>query len=692
MLGNILANRYEILELVGEGGMGVVYKARQTKMNRIVAIKMLHDDYAGNPNALKRFEQEAKAVSSLNHPNILSVYDFGTDEEGHPFLATEFLLGKNFDLYLNEVNPVPIETAVSIFTQTCFGLEHAHQKGIIHRDLKPSNLMLVEYAGEKNFVKVLDFGIAKVISPDGASSELTKTGELFGSPLYMSPEQCKGLTLDARSDIYSVGCIMYKTLTGISPLEGKDLVEVLYKHVNQLPAGFSETLRVQPIYANLEQVVFKAMAKDPEDRFQSMDEMKEAILTAEKGGHEGVVLPGYAPLPISISDELTPHESMAAIDEPLEVTSQFPAVEEEPPIETKQTKSASPAVSQELPLQGASTLSILGALAVINILGWFLFYYATINSGSKNSFESQMKLGFAKYREGNYADAAKYSQEALTAAKDEGENQEQYGMVWPLLAKIYQGQGKLQEAKEACQKVIAFEDVKGRPQSPTKIEALERLSDLNADSGDLTEARSNLLNAIKLSKGNRSSLFPIYLRLFELEMATNHTADANRYYERLDRMKASVAMEDEGARLMRDEASLMLTRRRFSESEKYARSALKSESAATGQNHPKLASYHNELGEILLDEKKDDEAAQELNQALSVLKPAVGDQSVLLIPILYNLARAKSDAGKYGEALSICEQIFTLGTPLKDSDPRLVRTLSLYKELNAKNIAKQNAL
>jgi len=667
--------------------MGVVYKARQIKMNRTVAIKMLHDDYAGNPNALKRFEQEARAVSSLNHPNILSVYDFGTDEQGHPFLATEFLLGKSLDQFLNEVNPVPTDVAVSIFIQTCTGLEHAHQKGVIHRDLKPSNLMLVEYAGEQNFVKVLDFGIAKVIAPDGTSSELTKTGELFGSPLYMSPEQCKGLVLDARSDIYSVGCIMYRTLTGISPLEGKDLVEVLYKHVNQLPSGFSEVLRVQPIYANLEHVVFKAMAKEPEDRFQTMGEMKDALAAAEKGGSEGIILPGYAPLPISISDELTPHASMAAIDEPLEVTSEFPAVEEGPP--PKDPKKAKdtipPVVPQEKSLQKAApTVYVLSALVVINLLGWWLFYGTSLNSGAKNGFESQMKLGYEKYREGNYADAAKYSQLALGIAKEQGENQEQYGMVLPLLAKIYQGQGKIAEAKDACTKVIAFEDIKGRPDSPTKIEALERLSELNADSGDFAEARTNLLNALKLQKGNRPGLFKIQLRLLEIGLASNHSTEAYRYYDRLEHMKTSAEMEDEAARFMRDEASMMLLRRRYSDGERYARTALKAEMAATSQNHPKLASYYNELGEALIDEKKNDEAAQELNQALAVLKPAVGDQNILLIPILYNLARAKSDAGKYDEAQTICERIFSSGALLKEGDPRLIRAQSLYKEILSK--------
>ncbi len=676
--------------------MGVVYKARQIKMNRIVAIKRLHDDYAGNPNALKRFEQEARAVSSLNHPHILSVYDFGTDEDGHPFLATEFLLGKNFDVFLNEVVPVPTEIAVSIFVQTCTGLEHAHQKGVIHRDLKPSNLMLVEYAGENNFVKVLDFGIAKVISPDGASSELTKTGELFGSPLYMSPEQCKGMTLDARSDIYSVGCIMYKTLTGISPLEGNDLVEVLYKHVNQLPSGFSETLRVQPIYANLEQVVFKAMAKDPEDRFQTMGEMKEAILAAEKGGNEGIVLPGYAPLPLSISEELTPHASMTAIVEPLEVTSEFPAVEEESQPPTDDPKSekapAPPVVEQAHAFQVMPTAAVLGALVVMNLLGWWLFYGATVNSENKNGFESQMKLGLEKYREGNYADAAKYSQEALKLSKDAGENQEQYGLVWPLLAKIYQGQGKIAEAKDACAKVIAFEDVKGRPDSPTKIEALERMSDLNADTGDLQEARSNLLDALKLQQGNRANVSKIQLRLFEIELALNHKAEAYRYYERLARINAKAELEDEEARLRRDQASLMLSRRRFSDGEKLARNALETEIAATNQNHPKLASYYNELGEVLLEENKNDEASQELNQALSVLKPAVGEQSVLLIPILYNLARAKSDAGKYDEAADICQRIFEIGASLKNNDPRLARAQYLYKEVTAKTKSKQTPL
>src|SRR5271170_6640462 len=143
MIGTVLVDRYEILEVIGEGGMGVVYKAKHALMDRIVAIKMLHEDYANKPNALKRFEQEAKAVSSLNHPNILSVYDFGTNEKGQPFLVSEFLTGKSLESILEEQGSLDQRVAVPIFLQTCVALAYAHQMGVIHRDLKPSNIMLI---------------------------------------------------------------------------------------------------------------------------------------------------------------------------------------------------------------------------------------------------------------------------------------------------------------------------------------------------------------------------------------------------------------------------------------------------------------------------------------------------------------------------------------------------------------------
>lgn len=275
LVGTVLENKYEILEKIGAGGMGAVYKARHQLMHRQVAIKMVLAQLSANSMTLKRFTQEARATSQLNHPNILTVFDFGISPSNQPYLVMDFLEGVNFGRVLEETRQIPIARAIGIFLQVCAALGHAHQKGIVHRDLKPSNIMLIELDGQPDFVKVLDFGIAKVLSSvDGETDNLTRTGEVFGSPLYMSPEQFRGKSMDARSDIYSLGCVMYRSLAGICPVTGKDVLECMYKHVNEQIPPFSVTAPEAEIPERLEQIIMKALAKDPEERYASMNDLR----------------------------------------------------------------------------------------------------------------------------------------------------------------------------------------------------------------------------------------------------------------------------------------------------------------------------------------------------------------------------------------------------------------------------------
>lgn len=279
MVGKIIAEKYEVLEVIGGGGMGLIYKAKHILMKRIVAIKMMHPQYGSSATTLKRFQQEAQAASALNHPNILAVFDFGLTPAGAPFLVMDFLEGTNLAEVLDEQGLLSHERAVNIFAQACSGLAHAHSKGVIHRDLKPGNIMLTEYDHRKDFVKIVDFGIAKLLPTDeGEANHLTQTGEVFGSPLYMSPEQCRGRNLDTRSDIYSLGCVMYRTLTGSSPFFGQDPMECMYKQVNEAPSKFFDTNPDTRVPEGLETIVFKCLAKEPADRYQTMTDLKDALL------------------------------------------------------------------------------------------------------------------------------------------------------------------------------------------------------------------------------------------------------------------------------------------------------------------------------------------------------------------------------------------------------------------------------
>ncbi len=278
LVGTLFCDRFQITEVLGGGGMGMVYRAQHLMMQRSVAIKILHTKMAGNADALKRFSVEAKAASNFSHPNILNVHDFGVSSQGQPYMVMDFLDGINLTSLLDTEKRVAVGRALGIFLQVTSALAHAHSKEIIHRDVKPSNIMLVEFEGRKDFVKLVDFGIAKVLNPSIPEAEnLTRTGEVFGSPLYMSPEQCKGQKLDVRADIYSLGAVMYRVVTGKPIFDSTDPLETMFRQVSEMPLGFAKVCPEGEIPQILEAVIFKCLAKERDDRYQSMNELREDL-------------------------------------------------------------------------------------------------------------------------------------------------------------------------------------------------------------------------------------------------------------------------------------------------------------------------------------------------------------------------------------------------------------------------------
>ena len=281
LIGQVFADKYEIIGVLGEGGMSIVYKARHRYMDRVVAIKLLLEHLVNDKTAVARFEHESKAASSLSHQNIVTVHDFGMTKTGQAYFVMDCLEGESLADILEREVRLPLPEAVNIFKQTCDGLEHAHKKRVVHRDLKPSNLVLMRQDDGSKVVKLVDFGIAKLLPIDGvARQSITVTGEIFGSPLYMSPEQCNGKSLDQRSDIYSLGCLMYETLSGVPPIMGDTFVNTVVKHINETPAPFSQAAPDAQIPTQVEAVIMKCLAKNPEDRYQSAGEVRQSLLDA----------------------------------------------------------------------------------------------------------------------------------------------------------------------------------------------------------------------------------------------------------------------------------------------------------------------------------------------------------------------------------------------------------------------------
>ena len=286
LIGRILDARYEVLGRLGEGGVGVVYRGRQTHLGRFVAIKVLHQDAAGIPEWRRRFEREAKALSALAHPNVVPVTDFGIDG-GVPFLVMELLQGKTLNDLIKE-GPLSLARTLDIVRQTLRGLAFAHGKGIVHRDLKPANVFLQELPDQADHVRLLDFGMAKFLEGSGSRTvpeNLTRAGIVFGTPAYMSPEQVKAGSVDARSDVYTAGILLFELLTGRRPFLADSYEGYLGAHLTQ-PVPSLAKLRPRIPAARLFQgLIERAMAKKPADRFEDAGALLaglEAVMAKRK--------------------------------------------------------------------------------------------------------------------------------------------------------------------------------------------------------------------------------------------------------------------------------------------------------------------------------------------------------------------------------------------------------------------------
>jgi serine/threonine-protein kinase len=282
LLGQTLAGRYQIVRKLGEGGMGAVYLAVHTLLEKQVALKVLHGEFARKPDLVERFMQEAKAASRIRHENVIDISDFGVTPDGFVFFAMELLQGHDLHEEISRAKlagvPMPWHRSRQIFLQVCSALSAAHAQGIIHRDLKPENIYLIEFLGNPDFVKLLDFGIAKLTEVAEGDRKLTRTGMLFGTPEYMSPEQARGDAVDHRVDIYAMGCILYQLVVGRVPFEAENFMGILSQHLTE-HAPPVEPAALARIGAPVElgPVIARALAKHRDERWATIDDFANAI-------------------------------------------------------------------------------------------------------------------------------------------------------------------------------------------------------------------------------------------------------------------------------------------------------------------------------------------------------------------------------------------------------------------------------
>src|SRR5579871_2403829 len=279
-IGHTIGN-YKITAKLGEGGMGVVYLAEHPVIGKKVAMKAIHPELSKNSDVVSRFITEAKAVNQIGHEHIVDIADFGNTSEGEFYFVMEYLQGESLSDRLKREKRIPLHQAMSIGAQIADALNASHQQGIIHRDLKPENIFLCSRGANREFVKVLDFGLAKLTQNDQKVTHKTRTGSVMGTPYYMSPEQCEGKTeIDYRADIYSLGVLIFEMLTGKVPFGGEGYGEIIVKHVTMPPPSVRTVVPELPEF--MDPIMYRVLAKDRDQRFQTMSDLREALLDPER--------------------------------------------------------------------------------------------------------------------------------------------------------------------------------------------------------------------------------------------------------------------------------------------------------------------------------------------------------------------------------------------------------------------------
>lgn len=329
----IIDGKYRLEKILGRGGMGAVYAGVHVELERPTAIKMLLPNLVSDPQALERFKREARAAARLNHPNVAGTYDFGTIPGGESYIVMELLEGETLREHLAASGALPFGEALLIARQVADGIESAHRGGIIHRDLKPSNIVVSRDHHGSPFVKVLDFGVAKLKEHSTTGGlDITRAGALVGTPRYMSPEQCADQKVDARSDVYSLGVILYEMLAGRAPFDAASAMALALKHIKESPPPLEELRPDVP--TELARLVAWALAKDPAERPQTAAEFSRALLAAGEQAGLSTSLNSAAPAPLPVVEQLPEVEQRPEVERRLEVEQRR---EREPPSTSRET-------------------------------------------------------------------------------------------------------------------------------------------------------------------------------------------------------------------------------------------------------------------------------------------------------------------------------------------------------------------
>lgn len=619
LIGKVFAERYEIESVLGLGGMSIVYKARHRLMDRVVAIKMLHGNIKSDHLSLERFRLEAQAASSLNHQNIITVYDFGVTPQSEAFFVMDFLDGESLSECLERKTKLPWERAIAIFKQICDGLGAAHKKGIIHRDMKPANVVLIKQDEGFEQVKLVDFGIAKLLPSSGkAQQSLTKTGEVFGSPIYMSPEQCLGKDVDRHSDIYALGCLMYETLTGVPPHLGPTFLDTLNKHVGEQAKPIRELVPEAKVPPELEKIVEKCLAKKPEERFDTAEEIRDHL----------------SALTLMLND--IGNKKRAAVSGPMSTLSDTPTM-------AQAAAECTPPNPVWKIVAGVASLSIAGLLAVL-----FLFPGPPEDRGTpmnKMVWNIAMWVGSMQLQNGDYPGAERSYNSAVAATSNFSDSNQRLEATLKRKADLYsKWEGHAESLEKMNLEVTKVEDQRIREEYKRQMINLMALDKVT---GDSSVAHTN--EQLK-AQADVPSIIGTASKLYGRRM----------YNEQVEYLQKALSIEkkllgDNTPPIARIETNLtdaLIATRRFGEVRPLLLSALDIRKANSKAEPTEYVRALGRLGQFDLDQSSMTLAETELAEALRLSKEYKVDPELQILCLrsyadLLRQTNRAQDAKKY---------------------------------------------
>lgn len=663
-IGQVIGDHYEVTEVLGQGGWSVVYKAHhQTIRNRHVAIKVLHQHLVRDPDKVLRFQREAEAAMSLTHPCVAAVYDYGVLPGGQPFIVMEYLEGIALSDILRDEGALSVERTLHIAEQVCTGLAVAHERNIIHRDVKPSNIFITRDGQGVESVKLLDFGLAKLLAPDEGQGNLTETGETMGTPDYMSPEQCMGMTLDARTDVYTMGYVLYEMLTGRQAVVGKNTFESMNLHIYEMPPPFAQVNPEVKIPDAIESVVFHALAKEPEERYQSALELRDALLEAGKK-----------------QDTRNPF-------------SKWLASSRRKSLATRNKHSQRNAV--------AATV-LIGCVAVAAAVGLTLHFRGESSSSAdhaQDQLESWRALntrGINAFNERDYVMARKSFEQAEPFADQLGDGSEQQRLTLKYLKDTYTRLGetalaaKVQKKMDKLDRDYYLSEFGRREENDLKIRELFRqlfthptdkkiasqlsktLNDqcaLAAADARLDEAEDLVQQALEVTTRVLGKQDPLYARCLTnmavIAFDRGKKQDAEKYYKQALELREKVQPPGDPM-IARAARNLAEYYRRTGDNDKALPLLLRS-AEMYAKNPGKISNYYvyvaNNLGITYIARGEFDRAEQWLNTALAIREQMNGKDDVEYARALCNLGQLNTLRKRYPDAekqittaLAICER------------------------------------